>query len=142
MYPNIPSALRTVLHSEGFPIPEPPKEFTIDSDEEDEGELTSGFLETRACTDKHISHGESSAPYILTQDGLNDLVRDLELSKNKAELLASRLQQWNLLEENVRITSFRNRHQQLEPFFRKEDDLVFCCDVDGLMNDLGMKQDP
>ena len=96
-----------------------------------------------ACTDKpYVSHGESSAPHILTQDELNDLVRDLELSKSKTELLASRLQQWNLLKENVQITSFRNRRQQLEPFFRKEDDLVFCCDVDGLMNALGIKHDP
>ena len=96
-----------------------------------------------ACTDKpYVSHGESSVPHILTQDELNDLVRDLELSKSKTELLASRLQQWNLLKENVQITSFRNRRQQLEPFFRKEDDLVFCCDVDGLMNALGIKHDP
>ena len=48
MCPNIPSALRTVPHGEGPPIPEPPKEFTIDSDDEDEGELTSGFPEPRA----------------------------------------------------------------------------------------------
>ena len=27
------------------------------------------------------------------------------------------------------------------PFFRKEDDLVFCYDVDGLMNDHGIKHD-
>ena len=43
-YPNIPSALRPVPHGEGLLIPEPPKEFTIDSDDEDEGELTWGFL--------------------------------------------------------------------------------------------------
>jgi hypothetical protein len=30
----------------------------------------------------------------------------------------------------------------LAPFFRKEDDLVFCYDVDGLMNALGIKHDP
>jgi hypothetical protein len=28
------------------------------------------------------------------------------------------------------------------PFFRKEDDPVFCYDVDGLMNALGIKHDP
>ena len=51
-YPNTPSALRPVPHGEGLSIPEPPKEFTIDSEDEDEGELTSGFPEPRACTDK------------------------------------------------------------------------------------------
>ena len=80
-------------------------------------------------------------PYILTRDELNDLVRDLELSKSKAEFLESRLKQWNLLEKNVRISLFRSRHQQLAPFFRKEDVLVFCYDVGGLMNALGIKHD-
>ena len=125
-YPNIPSAVRPVPHGEALPIHETPYEFTIDSDDEDEGQLTSSFPEPRACTDKpYVSHGESSAPHILTQDELNDLVSDLELSKSKTELLASKLQQWNLIEVNVRINSFRNRHQYLGPFFRKKDDLVF-----------------
>jgi hypothetical protein len=125
-------------------VPEPPKELTIDSDDEDESESNSGSSEPPASTDPHVSHGWSSAPqpHILTQDELNDLVRDLELSKSKAELLGSRLNKWNLLEKNIRISSFRNRLQQWAPFFRKEDDLVFCYDVDGLMNALGNKHDP
>jgi len=93
VYPNIPSALHPVLHDERISVPEPPKEFTIDSDDEDEGELTSGSPEPPASTEPHVSHGRSSAPqpHILTQHELNDLVHDLELSKSKAELLGSRL---------------------------------------------------
>jgi len=141
--PNIPSALLPVPQGEGISVPEPPKEFTIDSDE-DEGESTSGSPKPPASTEPHVSHGRSSAPqpHILTQDELNDLVCDLELSKSKAELLGSGHKQWNLLEKIVRISSFRSRHQQLVPFFRKEDDLVFCYDVDGLMNALGIKYGP
>jgi len=119
VYSNIPSALRPVLQGEGISVPEPPKEFTIDSDDEDEGESTSGSLEPPASTEPHVSHSRSSAPqpHILIQEELNDLVRDLELSKSKAELLGSRLKQWNLLggKKNVRISSFRSRHQQLVP---------------------------
>ena len=50
---------------------------------------------------KHISYGRSSAPqpHILTQDELKVLVRNLEQSKSKEELLGSRLKQWNLLEK-------------------------------------------
>ena len=75
---------------------------------------------------------------------MNDLVRDLELSRvTGAELLGSKLKQWNLLEKKkVRISSFRSRHQQLVPSFRKEDDLLFCYEVDGLMNALGIKHGP
>jgi hypothetical protein len=143
MYPNIPSALRPVPHGEGICVPEPPKEFAVDSDDEDEGKSTSGSPEPPAFTEPHVSHGRSSVPqpHILTQDELNDLVHDLELSKRRAELLGSRLKQWNLLEKNVQISSFRSRHQQLVPFFRKKGDLVFCNDADGLMNALGIKRD-
>jgi hypothetical protein len=35
----------------------------------------------------------------ITRQELNDLVRDLDLPKSKAELLGLRLQQWNVLEE-------------------------------------------
>ena len=144
VYPNIPSALRTVPHVEGISVPQPPKEFTIDSDDEDEGGSNSGSPEPPASTQPHVSHGRSSAPqpHILTEDELNDIVHDLELSKSKAELLGSRLKEWNLLEKNVRISSFRSRHQQLVPFFRKEDDLVFCYTVDSLMNIFGIKHEP
>ena len=115
VYPNIP--VRPVPYSEGISVPEPPKEFTIDSDGEDEGESTSGSPEQPASTEPHVFHGRSSAPQpqILTQDKLNDFVRDLQLSKSKTDLLGSRLKQWYLLEKNIRIYSFRSRHQQLVP---------------------------
>jgi len=113
VYTNIPSALRPVPRGEGISVPKPPKEFTIDSDDEDEGESTSGSPEPPVSTEPHVFHGRSSAPQprILTQDELSDL----KLSKSKAQLLGSRLKQWNLLEKKVRIFSFRSLHQQLVP---------------------------
>jgi hypothetical protein len=119
-------------------------EFTIDTDDEDEGTSTSDAPETPKSNEPHVSHGRSSVPqpHILTQDELNDLVRDLELSKSKVELLGSRLKQWNVIEKNVLLASFRSCYQQLVPFFRKEDDLVVCYDVDCLMNALGVKHGP
>jgi hypothetical protein len=86
VYPNIPSALCPVPHGEVISVPKPLKEFTINSDDEDKGESTSDSPELPASTEQHISHGRSSAPqpHILTQDELNDLVRNLELSKSKA----------------------------------------------------------
>ena len=117
VYPNITSAIRPVPHGEGMSFPEPPKEFTIDSDDENESKSISRSPEPPASTEPHVFHGRASAPlpHILFREELNDLVRDLELSKSKAELLGSRLKQWNLLEKNVRISSFRSRHQQLVP---------------------------
>ena len=48
---------------------------------------------------------------------LNDLVRDLVLSKKKAELLGSRLKQWNLFETRTKITYYRPRQDELSSFF-------------------------
>jgi hypothetical protein len=85
VYPNIPSALRPVPQGTGISVPELLKEFTIDSDDEDDGESTSGSPEPPMSTEPHVSHGRSCAPqpHILTQDELNNLVHDLELSKTK-----------------------------------------------------------
>lgn len=54
----------------------------------------------------------SDTPHMITQNDLNALIRDLNLSKDKAEILASRLKQWNLLEKNTKITSYRHRTSQ------------------------------
>jgi len=88
VYPNIPSALRPVPHGEGISLPQHPKEFTIDLDDEDDGESTTGSPEPPASTEPRVAHGRSSEPqpHILTQDELNDHVDELELSKSKAEL--------------------------------------------------------
>lgn len=73
-------------------------------------------------------------PHKKTQEKLNDL----DLSENKAELLGSRLQQWNLLEDDVTTTTFISK----APFFRKEGNLVFCLDIEGLMNALDITYYP
>ena len=61
--------------------------------------------------------GKGDKPHKLSQAELSDLIRDLGLSKEKAEILVSRLQQWNLLESDVRISQYRKRHRELLLFF-------------------------
>jgi hypothetical protein len=62
VHPNIPYAPCPVTHSEGISVPEPPKEFTIDSDDEVESKSTSGSPEPPESTEPHVSHDRSSAP--------------------------------------------------------------------------------
>jgi hypothetical protein len=42
-------------------------------------------------------HTECQSPQLFTQSELNDVIRDLGLPKEKAELLGSRLKEKNLL---------------------------------------------
>jgi len=74
----------------------------------------------------------------ITQEELNYLIRDLDLPKSIAELLVSRLQQWNLLKENVRISVYCKRHEVLVQFFKMERGLIACTDVDGLVQTLNI----
>ena len=55
---------------------------------------------------------EDDAPHPFSQKELNDLVRDLSLSTDSAEVLASRLKEKNLLSDSARISFFRDRHQE------------------------------
>ena len=56
-------------------------------------------------------------PHPFFQTELNDLVRDLNLSKSSSELLASRLKGKNLLSKFTRMTFNRYRHQRVPSFF-------------------------
>ena len=72
---------------------------------------------------------------------LNDLVRDLTLTKNKAEILGSCLKQWNLLENDTKISEFRLCHEKLSSFFDVKNNLCYCKDVSGLKIELGYEHD-
>ena len=80
--------------------------------------------------------------HLITQSELHDLIRDLELYKIKAKLLASRVQQWNVLEDNIRISKYRNRQEELEPFYFMEDYLVACSNANGLTAVLNISYNP
>jgi hypothetical protein len=103
VYPNMPSAIRPMPHEEDLPLPEPPKEYNLDSEMEEEDTEKTGPHEEEP-TDPDFQGPASGSLHKLIQDELNDLVRDLELPTVKAELLASRMKQWKYLDEGVKIT--------------------------------------
>lgn len=65
--------------------------------------------------------GTSKTPFFTWED-FNALITDLNLTKSKAELLASRWNQWNLLID-VKITD-ESRHKTLATLFTREDGLL------------------
>jgi hypothetical protein len=78
----------------------------------------------------------SSEPHLLTQRDLNYLVCDLNLSKKEAEILASRLKGWNLLQQGTKVCFFRSRQDECKCFFSQENDIVFCNDICSVMKPL------
>ena len=84
------------------------------------------------------SNLEEKKPYYPNQKDLNDLIRDLGLTKSNAELLTSRLKQWNLLDDSVQITQQRKRHQSFSSFFTMQNAICFCNNVSGLFYSIGI----
>ena len=76
------------------------------------------------------------------QQELSDLILDLSLSKDKAELLASRLKERNLLQSDVRVCHYRIRNNVLKTFFRVDGLLDFCHDISGFCNELKQEYNP
>ena len=109
-YPNVRSAMRPVPHSDDLHVPTPPvnKDLLSSSDEEMPSREDSAESISLEDIESTYSGTSGNEPHWITQEDLNDLARDLYLSKQQSELLASRLKQWNLVKEDVRITSFRS----------------------------------
>ena len=97
VYPNIPSAVWPVPHGDGRPGPEGTDNFAMYSDEEDSVSSNSEEQQPSASRDADNLPSTDVSNHKITEDELNDLLRALNIPKNKAELLASMLQQWNLL---------------------------------------------
>lgn len=79
---------------------------------------------------------------MFSQGELNDLVRDLNLPKDAAELLGSRLKSRNLLLPGVSSSWFRYREKQFTSYFAQEDELVYCTNIEGLMDTFKISYDP
>lgn len=119
-YPDVSSVSKPVLRTSNDILPVCPG--TSRSTVETSTSLSSSSGDDFIAEEKHL----------ISQSELSDLIRDLNLSKQKAELLASRLQEWKYLDPRTHVTVYRNRNQAILPFFKKENEMCFCDDIPGL----------
>lgn len=141
VYPNLPSAIRPVLHSPELPVPIPlPSREDYVIPVEDEVSESSDCPSTSADPAYVPQHHKQ--PHMIRHTERNDLVRDLGLSKQHAELLGSRLQEWNLLAEDTKISVFRKRNEKLTSYFAMENSVCACKNVNGLMDELDIEYNP
>ena len=133
------STTRPVLHDSTLLIPVPPAD-GLDS-VEDECVVD---VECQDAADVDFDPDiDGEEPKVFTQGELNDLVRDLSLSKEKAELLAPRLKEKNLLAVGVKVSHFRKRNNDLSRFFTIDRPLCYCNNVNnGLFENLSQVHSP
>ncbi|GBO16541.1 hypothetical protein AVEN_150121-1 [Araneus ventricosus] len=125
VYPNLKSAIRPVAHCENIPVPTRPEAFdsaNISESESDEKDLDFTV--------------KNEVPEKFNQAELNDLVRDLGLTKENAELLCSRLKEKNILTTHTSFSWYRNREKQFLSFFKSDNFLVYRADIPGLLHEL------
>ena len=135
-FSDLESARRPVLHCDEIPVPTFTHLPELESDQ---------FEDWMKCLDSGTSNssgsefeGSSSIQTQFNQSELSDLVRDLGLSKELSEVLASRLNEKNCLSPRTKITFYRNRKQKLLQYFTKEKNLLHCNDIQGLLLEMGI----
>ena len=124
-YPNISSAIRPVPHTEDHPVPIPPQQYILDSDDDPTKNREKTPKPSKSTAADFTADIQFNEFHRITQEELNELIGYLDLPKSKTELLGSRLQQWNLLKENVKISVYRKRHEDLVHFFKGKGALLF-----------------
>ena len=136
VYPNLLSAIRPIPHSPDLPVPNPPNIKQVGCSKSDIS------AEETDNDEEMYEGGKPSEPHLINQGEFNDLIRDLNLSKDQSELLGSRLQQWNLLHSDVRISHTRKRNDEFASFFSYVNQMCFCHNVDGLFCALHVQHNP
>ena len=132
--------IRPVLHSDEFP---PPvfNGFLSSEDEEtgsEEERKDMEYKKTDTESEDSSTESKKAVPQLFNQSELNDLVRDLNLSKQAAEILASRLSEKHVLHSSAKVSFYRKRDELFLPYFKEEKQLVYCDNVSGLLGELGI----
>ena len=74
-----------------------------------------------------------SALELFSQTELDELVRDLGLSKKAAKILASRLKKKHLLDDSAKVLYFPKIDQSFVTFFSEQKQFIYCHDIPGLL---------
>ena len=140
VYPNLESAIRSIPHCNKIPAPvfKGLPELELPGSEEEQASVLS--TDSSEDTVSDVGFPPTSLPQLFSQGELNDLIRDLNLSKESSELRASRLKEKNLFQLGTLITFYRKCHIEFLPYFTQENDIVYCNDVAGLLWQLGVQQ--
>ena len=139
VYPDIPSSIAPVTHCPELPIPTPPKRDQPSSGDSSKSDSQEDIRDPDYGFTDAV---EERRPYFPNQKDINDLIRDLGLTKSNAELLTSRLKQRNLLDESMQVTHQRKHHQTFSNFLSRQDGLCFCNNVAGLFEAIGITCNP
>ena len=103
-YPDVPSAIRPVPHGSDLPVPE------LDGNMQYCSDFKHSDM-TVVARDNVYKSEKDDHPLPLSQAELNDLTRELKLSKESFQLLGSRLKNKYLLAPGTKFYWYRDRER-------------------------------
>ena len=133
VYASIPSSIAPVNHGPELLVPQPPTTHAISSNSSEDDD-TDFEVDTQCSSKNH---------HFLNQSELDDITRDLDLTKAKAEIISFRLKEWNLLGPSRKISKPRIRHVIFPNFYTMSSDadhhsFRYCTDIQGLFQEIGI----
>ena len=137
-YPNLTCAIRPIPHVPSVPIPLPPRVLKTVEDSVSEKSLSDS--QSTDCSE--YKYGDDQQPKLFNQAELNDLVRDLNLPKTSALILGSRLKAKRMLCTDTTFAWYKHLEKKYICFFAMEQSLVYCVDIQGLIEKLGTVYNP
>lgn len=72
-------------------------------------------MSTSTSSDRTYIPSPLNEPHLITQANFNDLIRVLDLTKGKSQILGYWLRECNLLHLTTRFTILKKRHKKLSP---------------------------
>lgn len=126
--PDVSSVVHPVFHKDSNLPEAAPMDSSYESDHADH----------EVSKDDDFILDVSLDPVKFNQEELNDLIRSLKLTKQDAELLASRLKERNMLVKDVKISFYRSREEEFRGYFESEGGLTYCKDVMSLLSYLNL----
>lgn len=121
VYPNAYTVLLPVPHSE---------------DSSDEKMTTNESIRSATSSGSEFWPDILSRKGPLSQEELDDVIRDFELPKDKAECLASLFFHRGFLKDGVKVSIYRNRDKRFSQHYEKSENVCFCKDVPALFAEL------
>ena len=121
-YPNLPCAVRPILHEPGVPIALPLRVLETVEDSVSEKSLSDSQL----MESSEYECDDDQQPKPFNQAERNDLVRDLNLPKASALIQGSRLKAKRILSTDTTFACCKLRENEYCCFFAKEHSLVYC----------------
>ncbi|KAG8230714.1 hypothetical protein J437_LFUL010815 [Ladona fulva] len=131
-YPDLSLSIAPVPHYHEFSMSTPLERRQLSLEDSRKSESKDDV----ADPDENFRGAEKRNPYYPNRKYL-DLIRDIGLTESNAELLTSRLNQWNLLDEIAKVNVHRKRHHNCSSIFTRQEGLCFCHNVAGLLKAIG-----